>query len=118
MSYFNIYKKRANRYGEDYQSRVQGQREKTFDLYLQKSIYLVEFDFNKERVEGSFERYKQDETETLHYLLTRTSVKIPAGTILMIPNKDGEEKPWMVYYLENIKVRSHGHICMVKKINC
>lgn len=114
MSYFNIYKKRANRYGEDYQSRVQGQREKTFDLYLQKSIYLVEFDFDKERVEGSFEKYKQDETETLHYLLTRTSVKIPAGTVLMIPNKDGEEKPWMVYYLENIKASGYNKYVMLK----
>lgn len=114
MSYFDIYKKRANRYGIDYQSRVQGQRKKTFDLYLQKSIYLVEFEFDGANVEGSFERYKQDETETLHYLLTRVSVEIPAGTVLMIPNKNGELKPWMVYYLENIKASGYNKYVMLK----
>ena len=114
MSYFNIYKKRVNRYGEDYQSRIQGQREKMFDLYLQKSIYLVEFDFEGNQIEGSFERYKQDETETLHYLLTRTEVNIPAGTILMIPNKDGVEKPWMVYYIEHIKASGYNRYIMLR----
>ena len=63
MSYFdNIYKKRANRYGTDYQSRVQGEREKLFDTYLYKSIYRVDFKFDNEKIAGSFERYKQDET--------------------------------------------------------
>lgn len=114
MSYFNIYKKRVNRYGEDYQSRIQGQREKMFDLYLQKSIYLVEFDFEGNQIEGSFERYKQDETETLHYLLTRTGVNIPAGTILMIPNKDGVENPWMVYYIEHIKASGYNRYIMLR----
>ena len=43
MSYFDIYEKRLNRYGLDYQSRIQGKREQNFDLYLQKSIYRVDF---------------------------------------------------------------------------
>ena len=34
MSYFDIYKKRVNRFGTDYQSRIQGEREHLFDLYL------------------------------------------------------------------------------------
>lgn len=115
MSYFdNVYKKRANRYGTDYQSRVQGEREKLFDTYLYKSIYRVDFKFDNEKIAGSFERYKQDETETLHYLLTKTEVKIPNGTILMIPNQDGEEKPWMVYYLEHIKTSGYNRYVMLK----
>lgn len=114
MSYYNIYKKRANRYGENYQSRLQGQRERMFDLYLQKTIYLVEFDYLGETIEGSFEKYKQDETETLHYLLTRTNVNMPAGTILMIPNKDDELKPWMVYYIEHIKASGYNRYIMLK----
>ena len=34
MSYFDIYKMRLNRFGNDYQSRIQGEREYLFDLYL------------------------------------------------------------------------------------
>ena len=35
MGYFeDIYKKRVNRYGLDYQSRIQREREELFDLYL------------------------------------------------------------------------------------
>ena len=115
MSYFdNIYKKRANRYGVDYQSRIQGEREKTFETYLNKSIYRVDFIFEGMEVPGSFEKYKQDETETLHYLLTKTDIKIPNGTVLMINNQNGEEKPWMVYYLENIKASGYNRYIMLK----
>ena len=35
MGYFeDIYKKRVNRYGLDYQSRIQREREELFDFYL------------------------------------------------------------------------------------
>ena len=44
MDYFNsIYKKRLNRYGLDYQSRIQGEREENFEYYLLKTIYRVDF---------------------------------------------------------------------------
>ena len=115
MSYFdNIYKKRANRYGEDYQSRIQGEREKLFDLYLFKTIYRVDFKFNEKHIAGSFEKYKQDETETLHYLLTKTDIELPNGTVLMIPDKNNIEKPWMVYYLEHIKASGYNRYVMLK----
>lgn len=114
MEYFEIYKKRANRFGEDYQSRVQGQREKTFDLMLLKSLYRVDFLYNESEVEGILERYKQDETETLQYLLTRIDVNIPAGTVLMIPDKNEVERPWMVYYLENIKASGYNRYIVLK----
>lgn len=114
MSYFDIFKKRVNRYGTDYQSRIQGEREKAFDLYLVKSIYRVDFYFNNILTAGSFERYKQDETQTLHYLLTKTDVNIPNGTILMIPDKDNVEKPWMVYYLEQIKASGYNRYIMLR----
>mgnify|MGYP003506872608 CR=1 FL=1 len=50
MSYFDIYQLRVNRYGLDYQSRIQGKREQNFDLYLQKSIYRVDFEYNDEYI--------------------------------------------------------------------
>lgn len=113
-SYYDIYLKRLNRYGNDYQTRTQKKRERDFENYLLKSVYRVEFDYNQEIVPATFERYKQDETETLHYLLTRVDINIPNGTILMIPNKDDELKPWMVYYLESIKASGYNRYIMLK----
>lgn len=115
MGYFDdVYMKRLNRYGLDYQSRIQGQREQVFEDLLLKSIYRVDFDYNNEKVPGLFERYKQDETETLHYLLTRVDMNIPNGTILMIPNKDKELKPYMVYWLEHINASGYNRYIMLR----
>ena len=115
MDYYNdIYKKRLNRYGLDYQSRVQGMRERSFELLLEKSIYRIDFDYDGKINPGVFEKYKQDETRTLHYLLTRTNLNIPNGTILMISNKDNQEEPWMIYYLENIKASGYNRYIMLK----
>ena len=113
MDYYEIYNKRLNRYGNDYQSRLQGKREHQFELYLARSVYYTVFSYNGEEVECSFERYKQDDTKTLHYLLTKIDVKIPNGTVLMIPNKDDEEEPWMVYYLERIKASGYNRYIML-----
>lgn len=115
MDYYkDVYLKRLNRYGLDYQSRVQGQRERLFENLLLKSLYRVDFEYNGELIPGIFEKYKQDETETLHYLLTRVDMNIPGGTILMIPNKDKELKPWMVYYLEEINASGYNRYIMLK----
>ena len=115
MGYFeDIYKKRVNRYGLDYQSRIQREREELFDLYLLKTIYRVDFLFEDEVVAGSLEKYKQDETQTLQYLLTKTNVNMPNGTILMIPDKDKIKKPWLVYYLEDIKASGYNRYIVLK----
>ena len=112
--YYNIYLKRLNRYGEDYQARIQNKREKEFEYYLLKSVYRIDFNYNGELRPATFERYKQDETETLHYLLTRTSLNIPSGTILMLPDKNEVLKPWMVYYLETIKASGYNRYIVLK----
>ena len=114
MSYKDIYKLRLNRYGNDYQSRVQGEREKMFDLYLYKSIYRVEFKYDDEWNVGSFEKYKQDETETLHYLLTKVDLVMPQGTILILPDQHGNLRHWMVYYLEKIKTSGYNRYIMLR----
>ena len=115
MDYYNdVYKKRLNRYGLDYQSRVQGMRERSFELLLEKSIYRIDFDYDGKINPGVFEKYKQDETRTLHYLLTRTNLNISNGTILMITNKDNQEEPWMIYYLEDIKASGYHRYIMLK----
>ena len=115
MDYYNdVYKKRLNRYGLDYQSRVQGMRDRSFELLLEKSVYRIDFDYDGKINPGVFEKYKQDETRTLHYLLTRTNLNIPNGTILMISNKDNQEEPWMIYYLEDIKASGYNRYIMLK----
>ena len=116
MSYKDIYKLRLNRYGLDYQTRVQTERERLFDLYLLKTVYRVSFLYNDEEVVGSFEKYKQDETRTLHYLLTKMNVVIPNGTILELPNtnKDNTLESWMVYYLEQIEASGYNRYIMLR----
>ena len=115
MTYFeDIYLKRLNRYGLNYQSRVQTQRERQFENLLMKSVYRVDFDYEDQECPGLLERYKQDETETRAYLLTRVSLNIPNGTILYLPNKDLELIPWMVYWLENIKASGYNRYVILK----
>lgn len=115
MNYFeDVYKKRLNRYGTDYQSRIQGKREHEFELLWMKSTYKVEFQYEEELHPGCIERYKQDHTETMHYLLTPVALDMPHGTVLMIPNKNGIEKPWMIWYLEEIKRSGYNRYIMLK----
>ena len=115
MNYFeDVYLKRLNRYGYDYQTRVQGQREREFEGKLLKSVYRVDFSYGGSVHPGTLERYKQNETEIMQYLLTRVDLDIPNGTILMIPDKNREEQPWMVYWLESIKASGYNKYVVLK----
>ena len=114
MSYFDVYMQRLNRFGNDYQSRIQGAREHNFDLYLLKTIYRVDFEYNGCHYAGSLEKYKQDDTKTLQYLLTDINLDIPNGTILELLDKNNIKKPWMVYYLEDIKASGYNRYIVLK----
>lgn len=117
MSYYdNVYQKRLNRYGYDYQTRVQGQRERFFENLLIKSIYRIDFEYKDEFHPAIFEKYKQNETEVLHYLLTRIDTPIPAGTILWIQEdiRKDELHPWMVYWKEQIPASGYNRHIMLK----
>ena len=115
MSYYeDVYLKRLNRYGTDYQSRVQAQREREFEEKLLKSIYRVEFEYDQQEHPATLERYKQDETELMQYLLTRVSLNLPNGTILMIPDKDLNPQPWMVFWIESIKASGYNRYIVLK----
>ena len=113
-NYKDIYLKRLNRYGMDYNSRVQNQREREFENYLLKSTSRVDVEYGSETIPASFERYKQDETETLAYLLTRRVTDLPNGTLLKIPNRKGEDIPWMVYWLEEIQASGYNKYIMLR----
>lgn len=112
--YEDIYLKRLNRYGYDYQTRIQGQRERVFEDKLLKSIYRVDFEYENELHPATLERYKQDETQLMQYLLTRVSLNLPNGTILMIPDKDDILQPWLVYWLESIKASGYNRYIILK----
>lgn len=114
MNYQERYSKRLNRYGIDYQSRIQTERERLFELRLLKSTYRVDFEFENKIYAGSFEPRKQDQTEALHYLLTSVQLDLPNGTILMIPDKNKECQPWMVYYLEEIHASGYNRYTMLR----
>ena len=115
MNYFeDVYLKRLNRYGYDYQSRVQAQRERDFENKLLKSVYRVEFSYGGEIHPGTLERYKQNETEIMQYLLTRVGLDMPNGTVLMIPDKNKKEQPWLVYWLESIKASGYNRYIVLK----
>ena len=114
MEYLEVYKRRLNRYGLDYQSRVQGQRDRNFDDYLLKSIYRVDFWYNDTFTPATLERYKQDYTETQCYLLTRRETEIPSGTILMIESQDGTTKPWMIWWKEEIEASGYNRYVVLK----
>mgnify|MGYP003311290318 CR=1 FL=1 len=114
MDYIEIYRRRLNRYGYDYQSRIQGQRDRNFDDYLLKSIYRVDFWYNDTFTPATLERYKQDYTETQCYLLTRRDTEIPNGTVLMIESQDGTTKPWMVWWKEEIEASGYNKYVVLR----
>ena len=115
MGYYeDVYLKRLNRYGIDFQSRMQRQREENFKLQLMRSVYYVNFDYEGEEREGEFTPLKQNETKTMHYLLTDVHLDMPNGTILMMPDKNGEKEPWMIYYLEDYVASGYNRYIMLK----
>jgi hypothetical protein len=79
-----------------------------------RSVYRVDFEYENETHPATLERYKQDETELMQYLLTRVSLNIPNGTILMIPDKDLVLQPWLVYWLESIRASGYNKYIVLK----
>ena len=114
MDYIEVYRRRLNRYGLDYQSRIQGQRERDFDNYLLKSIYRVDFWYDNMYVPATLERYKQDYTETQCYLLTRRELEIPNGTMIEVESKDGRKQVWMVWWMEHIEASGYNKYVVLK----
>lgn len=115
MSYYeDVYLKRLNRYGYDYKSRVQAQREREFEGKLLRSVYRVDFDYEGESHPATLERYSQNESKLMQYLLTRVSLNLPNGTILMIPDKDLVLQPWLVFWLESIQASGYNKYVLLK----
>lgn len=112
--YTDIYSKRINRYGHDFQSRIEGQRAKEFDNFLLKSPNRVDFEFDGELIAAVLEQYKQDATETQGYLLTRKETLIPNGTIINLVDKNNQDHFWLVWWLEQIKTSGYHRYVILK----
>ena len=118
MGYYDIYNKRLNRYGFDYQSRLQGERERDFDTYLLKSVYRVDFRYDGNIYAGCLERNLDDVSQTTAFLLTRTCDSFPGGTILFIPGFKKEGLiPWLVWYKLEREAKGYNKFMMLK-LNC
>ena len=114
-SYYTTgYHKRLNRYGNDYQSRIEGKRAREFEDFLLKTPNRVDFEYNGTLVAAALEQYKQDYSETRGYLLTMKDIDMPNGTIISFNNNRGESDYWMVWWLEQIKTSGYNRYVILK----
>ena len=112
MGYYeDVYLKRLNRYGVDFQSRMQGQREENFKRQLMKSVYYVEFEYEGKMREGELTPMRQNETKTMQYLLTNVHLDMPNGTILFIEVKARAESHKSGTAQEAVGIAKQKRIC-------
>ena len=144
MSYYdNVYKKRLNRFGNNFQSRVQGQRERMFEEYVQSSMNQTSFEvrapqgvnIDKVKIYGVLERNKQDYAETTGYLLVPFTVtvqvspeetqtfnveeelKLAPGMILDIVSLNGQHTDWMIWWKEKIESSGYNKYLVLRMTN-
>lgn len=84
MDYFEIYKKRLNRYGDTPQERLEKGRQINFERFLHMSPHYVKFMYEDREVECVFEPSSQDETETIMHVLCRVGEEFEVGKIVTI----------------------------------
>ena len=112
--YIEIYRKRLNRYGKDYASRIEGKRAREFEDFLLKTPNRVDFEYKGDLVAGVLEQYKQDHSETQGYLLTTRETELPSGTIITFKNKNNQNQNWMVWWQEQIKTSGYNRYVILK----
>ena len=112
--YISIYRKRLNRYGKDYASRIEGKRAREFEDFLLKTPNRVDFEYNGELIAAVLEQYKQDHSETQGYLLTRKDVNLPSGTLITFKSKNNKKQTWMIWWQEQIKTSGYDRYVILK----
>lgn len=115
MSYYDeVYEKRLNRFGIDFQSRVQGQRVADWERYKAMSTYRVQFsDDDGEELDGTLEPNKQDNSETTQYLLLDLDKKYKAGTIFYIEGRHSANR-WMIMRLQETQSKGYNKYLVLK----
>ena len=87
MSYFDIYKKRMNRYGDNATDRLEKGRQQNFEKFLYQSPHYTKFQYKDKEIECVFEPSSQDETKTVMHVLCRVGEKFNPGDIVTICGK-------------------------------
>lgn len=94
MSYFDIYRKRVNRYGNNLQERIQGKKEHDFEVFMSKSPNQVtawDDDLTEAKAYKAVLQTKEyDQDEVVDYLLVPLDREIPMGTVIY--TKDARHK--------------------------
>ena len=90
-----------------------GGRPEVFFVPLDRRLLGV-FYYEGKEYEGELPPYKQNETKDLHYLLTDVYLNMPNGTVLMLPDKDGERVPWMIYWLEDYVASGYNRYVVLR----
>lgn len=114
MSYYGLYKKRLNRYGVNPQERLELGRQENFNRFLLQSPHYTIFkytdgDSEERTVECVFEPYKQDQTQTLMYVLCKVGESFNPGDIVTI-----NDKRYMFYYWDERKDSGYNRWIVVK----
>lgn len=92
MSYFDVYLKRVNRYGNNLQERIQGKKEHDFEVFMSKSPNKVTAWNNRIGLEEDgysavLQTKEYDQDEVVDYLLVPLEQEIAMGTIIYTFNK-------------------------------
>ena len=92
MSYFDVYLKRVNRYGNNLQERIQGKKEHDFEVFMSKSPNKVtawnnEIGLKEDGYSAVLQTKEYDQDEVVDYLLVPLKQEIAMGTIIYTFNK-------------------------------
>ena len=92
MSYFDVYLKRVNRYGNNLQERIQGKKEHDFEVFMSKSPNKVtawnnEIGLKEDGYSAVLQTKEYDQDEVVDYLLVPLEQEIAMGTIIYTFNK-------------------------------
>lgn len=113
MSYFDIYKKRMNRYGDNATDRLEKGRQQNFEKFLYQSPHYTKFQYKDKEVECVFEPSSQDETKTIMHVLCRVGEKFNPGDIVTICGKR-----YMFWYWDERQDSGYNRWNVIKLSQC
>lgn len=113
MSYFDIYKKRMNRYGDNATDRLEKGRQQNFEKFLYQSPHYTKFQYKEKEVECVFEPSSQDETKTVMHVLCRVGEKFNPGDIVTICGKR-----YMFWYWDERQDSGYNRWNVIKLSQC
>lgn len=113
MSYFDIYKKRINRYGDNATDRLEKGRQQNFEKFLHQSPHYTKFQYKEKEVECVFEPSSQDETKTVMHVICRVGEKFNPGDIVTICGKR-----YMFWYWDERQDSGYNRWNVIKLSQC